>query len=91
MGVLSWLLLLFVGLKLCGVIGWGWLWVLSPFWAPLLLACLFFVFSAYLKRRAWRRTWGVMSLEQKARESKADASATFAQAARLICSGAGRA
>ena len=25
----------FVTLKLCGVIHWGWLWVLSPLWIPL--------------------------------------------------------
>lgn len=24
--------LLFIGLKLTGVIGWSWLWVLSPLW-----------------------------------------------------------
>lgn len=27
----------FVVLKLCGVIGWSWLWVLAPFWIPLVL------------------------------------------------------
>lgn len=25
---------LFVALKLCGVIHWSWLWVLAPFWMP---------------------------------------------------------
>lgn len=29
------LLLLFIGLKLGGVIDWSWWWVLSPFWIPL--------------------------------------------------------
>jgi len=24
----------FIVLKLCGVIGWSWLWVLSPIWIP---------------------------------------------------------
>lgn len=24
----------FIILKLCGVIDWSWLWVLSPFWIP---------------------------------------------------------
>jgi hypothetical protein len=24
----------FIVLKLCGVIGWSWLWVLSPLWIP---------------------------------------------------------
>jgi hypothetical protein len=31
------LLLLFVALKLTGVIHWSWIWVLAPFWAPILL------------------------------------------------------
>ena len=31
------LLVLFVGLKLAGVISWSWWWVLSPIWMPLLL------------------------------------------------------
>jgi hypothetical protein len=33
---------LFVGLKLTGVINWPWLWVLAPFWIPvaILLAIL---------------------------------------------------
>ena len=32
---LSLLLVLFVGLKLAGVISWSWWWVLSPIWMPL--------------------------------------------------------
>ena len=28
------LALLFIGLKLCGVIGWSWWWVLAPLWGP---------------------------------------------------------
>ena len=34
---LSLLLVLFVGLKLAGVISWSWWLVLSPIWMPLLL------------------------------------------------------
>jgi len=34
---LSFLLVLFVGLKLAGIIRWSWWWVLSPIWMPLLL------------------------------------------------------
>lgn len=43
---LSVLGILFVVLKLTGVIGWSWLWVLLPFWGPLVLvgAVTFFVF-----------------------------------------------
>jgi len=29
------LAILFIGLKLGGVISWSWLWVLSPLWIPL--------------------------------------------------------
>lgn len=28
---------LFIGLKLTGYIDWPWLWVLSPFWIPLVV------------------------------------------------------
>ena len=34
------LTLLFIGLKLCGVISWSWLWVLSPFWIPVVLVLM---------------------------------------------------
>ena len=37
-GFFGLLTLLFIGLKLCGVIAWSWLWVLSPIWIPLALA-----------------------------------------------------
>lgn len=29
--------LVFIVLKLCGVINWSWLWVLSPFWISFVL------------------------------------------------------
>ena len=35
--------LIFVVLKLCGVINWSWVWVLSPFWIPL---CIVFAILA---------------------------------------------
>ena len=31
------LAILFIGLKLGGVIAWSWLWVLSPLWIPVLI------------------------------------------------------
>ena len=37
------LLVLFVALKLTGVIAWSWWWVLSPLWIPLALALLILV------------------------------------------------
>ena len=34
------LLIVFVVLKLCGVISWSWWWVLSPLWIPFALVAL---------------------------------------------------
>jgi hypothetical protein len=42
------LLVLFVALKLTGVIGWSWWWVLAPLWVPIVLAC---VLLAWVNRR----------------------------------------
>lgn len=39
-GVLGMLGVLFVGLKLTGVIGWSWWWVTLPFWGGVVLALL---------------------------------------------------
>lgn len=35
----------FIVLKLCGVISWSWLWVLSPIWISLGLALILFAIS----------------------------------------------
>lgn len=42
---LAWLLgLLFIGLKLGGVINWSWFWVLTPFWfGPLFFLSIMFL------------------------------------------------
>ena len=39
------LALIFIALKLCNVINWSWLWVLSPLWLPfsIVLVCLVIV------------------------------------------------
>lgn len=43
-GLLTGLLtVLFIALKLTGVIDWSWLWVLAPFWGPFAAALAFFV------------------------------------------------
>ena len=41
MGICSVLGLIFVTLKLTGVIAWSWLWVLLPFWGPIAVVVLF--------------------------------------------------
>lgn len=38
LGFFSLLAVLFIGLKLGGIIAWSWLWVLSPLWGPMVLA-----------------------------------------------------
>lgn len=39
-GISGALLLIFIVLKLIGVITWSWWWVLSPLWIPIILALL---------------------------------------------------
>lgn len=41
--------LIFIVLKLTGNIDWSWVWVLSPFWIPLAIAIVAFVFIALAK------------------------------------------
>ena len=38
----------FIVMKLCGVIKWSWLWVLSPIWISIVLWVLIFVFVYWL-------------------------------------------
>lgn len=47
------LLIAFVVLKLTNVISWPWIWVLAPFWVPLLLSILVYaiVFVYTFQRR----------------------------------------
>jgi hypothetical protein len=42
-GFSSALALLFIGLKLGGVITWPWLWVLCPLWTPFIVAISFLI------------------------------------------------
>ena len=42
-GFMGLLALLFIGLKLGGVIAWSWLWVLSPLWIGFALVVGFFL------------------------------------------------
>lgn len=47
LGVLPLLTLIFLTLKLCGVIAWSWVWVLAPTWIPLGFAALAFMFAGF--------------------------------------------
>ena len=50
---LSLLLILFIGLKLGGIINWSWWWVLSPIWIPLsiLVIFIFVIFVIYKSKK----------------------------------------
>lgn len=40
------LTLIFITLKLCGVISWSWVWVLSPMWISWIFVLAFVILSA---------------------------------------------
>lgn len=42
------LTILFITLKLCGVINWSWCWVLSPIWITFVLIFALIIFIAML-------------------------------------------
>lgn len=44
-GVVGLLGVLFIGLKLAGIIDWSWWWVLSPFWGAAAFLLLVFVLA----------------------------------------------
>jgi hypothetical protein len=48
LGLWSALGLLFIALRLCGVIEWSWWWVLAPFWGPALTGFVLVLFLAIL-------------------------------------------
>ena len=50
-GFFGFLTLLFIGLKLCGVIAWSWLWVLAPLWIPAALAVVICVIVLLMSER----------------------------------------
>lgn len=43
------LCLVFIVLKLCGVIDWGWVWVLSPIWISIILVILLVIIVAIIE------------------------------------------
>ena len=49
MGIIGILGIIFIVLKLCGVIKWSWLWTLSPFWIGLLLYAVVFIIILVIK------------------------------------------
>lgn len=43
------LAIVFITLKLCGVISWSWWWVLAPLWIPFVLVILIALFIVIIR------------------------------------------
>ena len=50
-GFVGLLQILFIALKLLGVIDWSWLWVLSPIWISCIILILIFAFIIWLYKK----------------------------------------
>ena len=50
-GFFGLLTLLFIGLKLGGVITWSWLWVLAPLWIPVALVIIICIIILLMSER----------------------------------------
>ena len=59
LGIVSILTIVFIVLKLSGVIKWHWIWVLSPIWISALTAVVLFagIPERILSGRAGKRLW----------------------------------
>ena len=51
-GFVGVLTILFIALKLCGVISWSWVWVLAPIWIEALIIVALILFIVVLTRIA---------------------------------------
>ena len=56
-GICGVLTIVFIVLKLVGVINWSWLWVLCPLWINILLTVIVLVIIAIIDNRARKKTW----------------------------------
>ena len=56
LGLCSVLTIVFIVLKLVGVIDWSWLWVLSPLWIEIILVIVLLIIIALLDRKS-RNKW----------------------------------
>ena len=49
-GFVGLLTIVFIALKLCGVISWGWIWVLSPLWITAIVMAILIVVALWIGR-----------------------------------------
>ena len=45
------LTIVFIALKLCGVISWSWIWVLSPLWISIIILIILIIILMCLNKR----------------------------------------
>lgn len=63
-GLLDVLAVVFIVLKLCGVINWSWVWVLAPIWIQVLLIVVVVIIAGAieshnrLKEQEWQKKRG---------------------------------
>ena len=51
------LTIVFVILKLCGVINWAWIWVLSPLWISAAITIILIIFVIVVAKIKERQFW----------------------------------
>jgi len=51
------LTILFIGLKLCGVIDWSWWWVLAPLWIPTILVIIILLIASVILVKGNHNKW----------------------------------
>lgn len=56
-GICGVLTIVFVVLKLVGVINWSWLWVLCPLWIDILLMVIVSVIITIIDNKTRKKTW----------------------------------
>lgn len=56
-GICGVLTIVFVVLKLVGVINWSWLWVLCPLWIDILLTVIVLIIIAIIDNNTRKKTW----------------------------------
>ena len=56
-GICGVLTIVFVVLKLVGVINWSWLWVLCPLWIDILLTVIVLVIIAIIDNKTSNKYW----------------------------------
>ena len=52
-GFVGLLTIVFIALKLCGVISWGWIWVLSPLWITAIALVILIVALCIVGWKLW--------------------------------------